>query len=311
MEKEKFKHVFGPVPSRRLGRSLGIDLVPFKTCTYDCLYCQLGRTTDKTVERKQYVPLQDVLVEIGRKLDSGASPDYLTLSGSGEPTLYSELQNLISAIKKKTSVPLAVLTNGSLLWDKEVQNALLEADLVVPSLDAGDEEAFLYVNRPHPDITFKKMVEGLVKFRERFSNKIWLEVFLLSRVTGVNSEVEKIISHLKKIRPHKIQLNTVARPPAESFASPVPEEQMRKFAEMFGETAEVIADYRHIHQQEDFAASRQDVLNMLKRRPCSLTDVAHGLGIHHNLAVKHLEQLLEEKLITTEVGDGKVFYLAK
>jgi wyosine [tRNA(Phe)-imidazoG37] synthetase (radical SAM superfamily) len=311
MEKTKFKHVFGPVPSRRLGRSLGIDLVPFKTCSYDCIYCQLGRTTDKTIECKEYVPLQDVLTEIDRKLDAGASPDYITLSGSGEPTLYSKLQQLISVLKDKTEVPVAVLTNGSLLWDKKVQEALLEADLIVPSLDAGDEQMFRYVNRPHKDITCEKMVDGLVEFRKRFSNNIWLEVFLLGGVTGMRSEVEKIIAYAEKIRPDRVQLNTVARPPAEDFAFPVELDQMQNFARMFGDNAEVVADYDHVHQQMDFAATREDVMNLLRRRPCSLGDVAQGLGIHHNEAVKHLDHLTEEKAITTEIRNNSVFYLVR
>jgi len=311
MKEAKFKHVFGPVPSRRLGRSLGIDLVPYKTCSYDCIYCQLGRTTNKTIETKEYVPLEEVLIEIDRKLDSGASPDYITLSGSGEPTLYSKLPQLISAIKERTKIPLAVLTNGSLLWDEKVQEALLEADLVVPSLDAGDEQMFRYVNRPHKAIAFEKMVQGLVEFRERFSNKLWLEVFLLGGVTGMRSEVEKIIAHAEKIRPDRTQLNTVARPPAEDFAFPVELEQMQEFARMFGDNAEVVADYAHVHQQVDFAATREDVTNLLRRRPCSLDDVADGLGIHHNEAIKHLDRLIQEKVITTEIRDNKLFYLVK
>ena len=311
MEKTKFKHVFGPVPSRRLGRSLGIDLVPFKTCSYDCIYCQLGRTTNKTIERKEYVPLQEVLTEIDRKLDIGTSPDYITLSGSGEPTLYLKLQQLIAEIKKRTKIPLAVLTNGSLLWDKKIQEALLEADLIVPSLDAGEEQMFRYVNRPHKDIAFKKMVEGLVEFRKIFFNKIWLEIFLLGGVTGMRSEVEKIISHIESIQPDRIQLNTVARPPAEDFAFPVEVEQLHQFALMFGEIAEVVADYDHVHQQEDFAASREDVLNLIRRRPCSLADVAGGLGIHHNEAVKHLDRLIQDNVLKTEVRNNKVYYLAE
>ncbi len=299
------------MPSRRLGLSLGIDVVPFKTCTYDCIYCQLGRTTNKTVERKEYVPLHDVLAEIDRKLDTAPAPDYITLSGSGEPTLYSELGRLISAIKKKTGIPVAVLTNGSLLWDKEVQEALLEADLVVPSLDAGSEEMFQYVNRPHSDIAFEKMIAGLVEFRKNFSNRIWLEVFLLGAMPEIDSEVKKIISHVEKIRPDKVQLNTVARPPVENFACPLSQDQMLKFAEMFGKSAEVIADYDRVHSRADCAASREDILNMLRRRPCSLDDVAKGLAIHHNKAVKHLDHLVKEKIITTETRNDKVFYLVK
>ncbi|GAG90670.1 unnamed protein product, partial [marine sediment metagenome] len=172
---KKQEYIFGPVPSRRLGRSLGIDLVPFKTCTYDCIYCQLGRTTNKTLARKDWAPINRVIKQLSSKLDS--KPDYITLSGSGEPTLFSRLEELISKIKNITDIPVAVLTNGSLLWLPEVRNALKAADMVVPSLDAGSSQIFQYVNRPHRDITFSRMLEGLVKFRNEYNGKYWLEVF--------------------------------------------------------------------------------------------------------------------------------------
>jgi len=152
MTEQPKQYIYGPVPSRRLGRSLGVDLVPFKTCTFDCVYCQLGRTTNRTMERKEWVPLEPVLTQLEAKLD--LKPDYITLAGSGEPTLYSKMSELIIRIKELTDVPVAVLTNGSLLWIPEVRDALLSADLVVPSLDAGSSELFRYVNRPHTNIEF-------------------------------------------------------------------------------------------------------------------------------------------------------------
>jgi len=148
MKAQPFKHVFGPVSSRRLGRSLGVDLVPLKTCTYDCIYCQLGRTTLKTTERREWVPLDLVLEQVQAKL--ATEPDYITLSGSGEPTLFSRVGELIGRIKDVTDIPVAVLTNGSLLWQKAVRDDLQQADVVIPSLDAGNERMFRYVNRAAP-----------------------------------------------------------------------------------------------------------------------------------------------------------------
>ncbi|NPV49511.1 MAG: radical SAM protein, partial [Armatimonadetes bacterium] len=158
--------VFGPVPSRRLGHSLGIDLVPYKTCTYDCIYCQLGPTTCQTVTRTEYVPLAEVVAEMSDRLAQGVQADYITLSGSGEPTLYSRLGEVVAALKAMTAVPVAVLTNGSLLSEPEVRAALAEADLVVPSPDAGDDATFQRVNRPHTAINFADMVDGLREFRK-------------------------------------------------------------------------------------------------------------------------------------------------
>jgi wyosine [tRNA(Phe)-imidazoG37] synthetase (radical SAM superfamily) len=171
-----FKYVYGPVPSRRLGRSLGVDLVPFKTCTYDCIYCQLGRTTDQTTRRIEYVETDQVLAEVKAKLEIAPPPDYVSLAGSGEPTLHARIKEVIGGIKRLTRTPVAVLTNGSLLWDVNVQQALMAADLVMPSLDAGDEAMFQRVNRPHREIAFATMVEGLAAFTARFPGWVWLEV---------------------------------------------------------------------------------------------------------------------------------------
>jgi len=299
-------HVFGPVPSRRLGRSLGVDLVPFKTCTYDCVYCQLGRTTCKTMERKEWAPLDAVLTELKDKL--ATKPDYITLSGSGEPTLFSKLGDLIAAIKDMTDIPVAVLTNGSLLGRPEVSAGLMQADLVVPSLDAGDEQLFQHVNRPHEAISFDQMVEGLVRFRQAYGGQYWLEVFLLGGVTAVPAEVEKIAKLVERIGPDRIQLNTVTRPPAEDFALPVSREEILRLAEIFGGRAEIIADYRGTHKQSEFRARRSDVLELLSRRPCTLEDIANGLALHRNEVVKHVEELSEEGKIVLEKRGLKLYY---
>jgi len=175
-ERRPFRHVYGPVPSRRLGRSLGIDLVPFKVCSYDCVYCQLGRTTTKTTERREWVPLAEVLPELRARLASAGPVDDVALAGSGEPTLHSALGEVIRAVRTMTSAPIAVLTNGSLLFREDVRRDLFAADVVLPSLDVGDEELFRIVNRPADGIAFEDMVEGLVTFTREFRGEVWLEV---------------------------------------------------------------------------------------------------------------------------------------
>ena len=301
-------YVFGPVPSRRLGRSLGVDVVPFKTCTYDCIYCQLGRTTCRTVERKEWVPLEDVLEEVKSKLAS--RPDYVTLSGSGEPTLFSRLGELIDRLKTMTNVPVAVLTNGSLLWEPEVRRALQNADLLVPSLDAGDETAFRLVNRPHETISFDKMLGGLVASRNAFRGRYWLEVFLLAGYTSAEADVEKLVASVDLIKPDSVQLNTVTRPPAESYAEGVSRERMAQLAAMFDSPAEVIADARDIHQQVEFSAGRDEILDMLRRRPCSIDDIAEGIGMHRHEVIKHVEELQAEKLLEATWTAGRCYYRA-
>jgi wyosine [tRNA(Phe)-imidazoG37] synthetase (radical SAM superfamily) len=304
-----FKYVFGPVPSRRLGRSLGVDLVPFKTCTYDCIYCQLGRTTCKTLERKEYVPLGDVLREVDRALSKG-TPDYITLSGSGEPTLYSRLADLIAGIKRRTRVPVAVLTNGSLLVDREVQDALMGADVVLPSLDAGDERLFRYVNRPHEGVSFEKMVDGLVEFAQRFPRRVWLEVFLLAGVTGVPSEVNKIAAITKRIQPERVQLNTVSRPPSETFALAVAGDDMERLRGLFPGTVEVISEEERAESPSSLTreVSDADILALLSRRPCTVQGVSSGLGLHPSEVAKRLEALAIQGPVVTVWRDDAVFY---
>ncbi|MCL5097356.1 MAG: radical SAM protein, partial [Candidatus Omnitrophica bacterium] len=208
-----------------------MDLVPFKTCTYDCIYCQLGRTTNLTVQRKEWVPMDAVLDELKQKLV--CRPDYITLSGSGEPTLHSRLGEIIEHIQAMSDVPVAVLTNGSLLWQKEVREELALANVVLPSLDAGDAVKFAFINRPHSIIAFEQMVEGLIAFRREFTGQYWLEVFLLGGYTAIEADVKKLATWVKRIRPNRVQLNTVTRPPAEDFASSVPPEALAHFARYF------------------------------------------------------------------------------
>ena len=288
------QHVYGPVPSRRLGRSLGVDLVPFKTCTYDCVYCQLGRTTDLTTGRREYVPVEEILAQLEEKLRTGPTPDYVSLAGSGEPTLHARIGELIAAIKRLTPVPVAVLTNGSLLGERDIQDALMEADLVLPSLDAGDADLFLLVNRPHENIEFDDMVEGLVAFRERFAKPVWLEVMLLAGVTGIRSEVEKIAPLTRRIRPDRVQLNTVTRPPCEEFACPLQPESMASFARLFGRAAGVVTD--------------GDILALLTRRPCTARGISEGLGLHIGEVTKRLDILADRGEVAPVRKDGAVFF---
>jgi wyosine [tRNA(Phe)-imidazoG37] synthetase (radical SAM superfamily) len=299
--------VFGPVPSRRLGRSLGVDLVPFKTCTYDCIYCQLGRTTDKTIQRKEWVHWEVVLDEIKRKLDS--RPDYITFSGSGEPTLHARLGELIERIKAIAGVPVAVLTNGSLLWRADVRQDLQLADLVVPSLDAGDDALFRSVNRPHEAISFAQLVEGLVAFRQEYHGQYWLEVFLLAGSTSIDPQVRKIAAIAREIRPDRVQLNTVTRPPAESFAQAVPRDQLAELASLFQPRAEVIADYARELPNESMA-DREDILEMIRRRPCSAQDIVAARGLHINEVLKYLDALTHQGRVEQVASREAVYYRA-
>ena len=197
------RFVYGPVPSRRLGRSLGVDLVPFKTCPYDCIYWQLGRTTDKTLRRAGYAPLDAVVAELEVRIARHPNADFIGHAGSGEPTLHEGIGDLSGAIKRMTDIPVAVLTNGALLWMPEVRRALAGADLVMPSLDAGGPDTFRRVNRPVDELDFEQMVEGLVAFTSGFRGRTWLEVFVLRGITDGPDEIDRIAALADRIRPER------------------------------------------------------------------------------------------------------------
>lgn len=298
------------MPSRRLGRSLGVDLIPFKTCSYDCVYCQLGPTTHKTTQPGDFVDPAAVAAEIEAKLAKGPRPDHITLAGSGEPTLCSRLGEVIERIKGITDVPVALLTNGSLLWQDDVRAAAHKADLVLPTLDAADEGTFRRIHRPADGLSLQTVVRGMELFRKEFAGRMWLEVFVLAGVNDTEENVRGLNELIARIRPDRVQLNTAVRPTSEQDARAVPENRLEELAALFEPRGEVIADYTGVHQQAEFTARREDVLSMIRRRPCSMQDIARGLGIHMNEAGKHVGELTSEGLIKAERRGATVYYVA-
>ena len=201
-------YIFGPVPSRRLGRSLGVDLVTHKTCTLNCVYCECGKTTRLTLKRNPYVPGDDLRKELGRLLSTEPALDFITFSGAGEPTLNSDIGEIIRFIK--TDYPqykVALLTNGTLLYQPEVRAQLFGADLIVASLDAATETTFLRINRPHPELEVSQIIDGLAVFRKQFAKSFWIEIFIVPGVNDNESELEKI-----KIGVPWIKINSFFQP---------------------------------------------------------------------------------------------------
>jgi len=285
-----------------------VDLVPFKTCSYDCIYCQLGRTTCRTIERKEWVPLDAVLEELGPKLT--CQPDFITLSGSGEPTLHSRLGELIRHIRAMTAVPIAVLTNGSLLWQREVREAVALADVVLPSLDAPDPERFHAINRPHPKITLERLLEGLVALRREFTGQYWLEIMLLGGYTSLPAQARELADCVRRIRPDKVQLNTAVRPPAEEYATAVSAERLAELARLFGPRAEVVAAHPNRRLPVPLPPSAEAVRTLLRRRPCTVADVAQGLSMKPAEVVKILADLEARTQVQCLRRDGRIFYRA-
>ncbi len=303
------KYVFGPVPSRRLGRSLGVDLIPFKTCTFDCIYCQLGRTTHHAVERREFVPLDQVLAHLKAALAAGPKPDYITLAGSGEPTLYSRLGELIDHIHALTDVPVDIITNGSTLWMDDVFEEIVKADLIIPSLDAGDEKIYMEINRSVIEITFQKLLAGLDRLRRTCPEKVWLEVFLIKGINDSPDHVRKIADLVRQMNFTKIQLNTAVRPPAESFVQCVPAGELEKLADLFTPRAEIIADFPTPKIEGQLHAHADAILDMLRRRPCTLDDIVAGLNVQKHEALKIIEALIKENKIHAQFRQDKEYYL--
>jgi len=238
------KYIYGPVFSRRLGKSLGLSLTPYKVCSFDCLYCQLGRTTEVTLEKKGYIPIEEILDELKSWLlyHTQEVPElkYITFSGSGEPTLNINIGKLIQEIKKITPVPIAVITNASLLSDSSVRQAILPADLIVPSLDAVTMSVFQRIDRPHPDIKIEDVINGLIELRKEFKKEIWLEIMLVSGVNDDIRQIRKFQEVIEKIKPDKIQLNSPVRTTADADIFPVDKKKLERIKEELGEKCEIV-----------------------------------------------------------------------
>jgi len=312
------KYLYGPVPSRRLGLSLGVDIVPSKICTLDCVYCQVGKTSNTTIERKEYLPANLIVEELSGALSKGLKADYITLAGSGEPTLNSQLGVIIDKIRKITNIPIAIVTNGTLLFMPDVRKDCSKADVVLPSLDAGDEEAFLAINRPHPDINIEKLISGLCQFRKEYSGQIWLEVFLIESANSYPEQIAKIKAAIEKIRPDKVQLNTSVRPSTERNVKKLSAQKLQEIAAQIGSNCEVIADFSKsvISDSKHEIASGQSeniietLFSMLKRRPCSMSDICSSMNLNRNEATQYISQLTNKNLILSENISGTLYYKA-
>ena len=302
------RYIFGPVPSRRLGFSLGVDLTGRKLCSLDCVYCQLGPTPHKTVARRQYVPITDIVTELKRTLRNGRRIDFITLSGSGEPTLNSQIGPLIKAIKKITKIPVAVLTNGTLLTNPRVFQALLNADMVAPSLDAVSQAVFRKVNRPHESLKAAQIIKALVDFRQKFTGQIWLEILFVKGVNDSAAEVARFVRQVERIKPDKVHLNTVVRPPAEVAAKPVSKAFLNRIAKRFSPPAECIAESHHGRQTKGTRVTAEQIVRMAKRRPVTLEDICNSLGLHPNQALKIIERLLSSRRLSSRIFREKRYY---
>ncbi len=300
--------IYGPVPSRRLGFSLGVDILPFKTCTLDCVYCQLGPSSRTTVRRRAFFDPKAVLGQVRKAVASGARIDHITFSGSGEPTLNSSIGKIIHGIKKMTDIPVVVLTNGTLFHRRDVRRDLREADVVVPNLDAATPGIFSRVNRPDRALRLDRMLEGLAAFRREFKGEIWLEVMLVASVNDSPAHVRKLRKIIDACGADKVQLNTVVRPPADRGARPLGERRMKAIGKALGPTCEIAVKFPGKSGKPSGGKLEKAILAMVRRRPVTASDVAASLGRRAARVAEALSALVSAGRIKSVLHGGRAYY---
>jgi wyosine [tRNA(Phe)-imidazoG37] synthetase (radical SAM superfamily) len=309
-----YKYLFGPVPSRRLGVSLGVDLVPKKVCSIDCVYCEVGKTTKLSLSREDYISSDKIKTELEHYFKNNPQPDYITITASGEPTLNSNLGEIIRFVKQtKPEISVALITNGTLLHDSKVREAIKDVDLVLPSLDAGTEEAFRRINRPHKDLDFKQYIQGLIDFGKEFTGKIWLEVFILPGYNDSEKELSELKKLILKIRHDSVQLNTLDRPGTVANLRGATQVELQQVIDFWKlDDVEIIAKAKQGNNEQ---GSRKDtenaILETVSRRPCTLEDLTTILGMCDDEVSKCLDALVEKNLIETIEQERGVFYQSK
>ncbi|MBN1200810.1 MAG: radical SAM protein [Anaerolineae bacterium] len=272
-------YVFGPVPSRRLGQSLGIDTIPLKTCNWNCVYCQLGRTMPVVNERHDYYPPQDILAEVRQTLETlgPGKIDWVTFVGSGEPTLHASIGWLIHEVKALSDLPVAVITNGALLYLPEVRRALVPADAMLPTLDAGSPGLYRQINRPHPETTFERLLDGLIAFRQEYTGELWVEIMLVKGQNDTEEALCDIADALRRIQPDQVHINLPTRPPVETWVQPPDEDGVMRAVAILGDVARVVhpaAGSLDLGDSEDVTG---EVIGIITRHPVRQDELERAL----------------------------------
>lgn len=301
-------YIFGPVPSRRLGLSLGVDPLASKSCNLNCVYCELGRSFKLTNERKLFVETDFIITELKQFFDKGGITDYVTISGSGEPTLALNLGELITEIKKITDKPVAVITNGCLLSDPQVRLELMNADVVMPSMDAFTPAVYMKVNRPYGSIKMDKVIEGLKTFASEYKGRIWLEIMVVSGMNDSDNdmlEAKKVLDTIPNIE--KIQINTVVRSRAEEYADPVKDLRLKELAMLLGSRAEVIGKFTgsSIHTIDGIEDA---MLEALKRRPMTAKEFEDTMGLKKIEVEMSIGKLVQNGFVIRDHFNGMDFF---
>ena len=305
---KSYKYLFGPVPSRRFGLSLGVDLVPRKTCTLDCVFCEVGPTTCLTAERKEYAPLRQIEKELALWRSAGGRADVVSVTGAGEPTLHSGFGEILEFIKKEIKIKSVLLTNSTLMHLPGVRRSACAADIVKVTFSAWDEDSFRLLTRPHPGVRFADLLDGLRVFRSEYAGELWMEVFIVPGINDGPGQIRQIAALARSICPDKIQLNTAVRPTAESGIKAAPESLLNEARDLFQPKAEVIARYAAAATAKA-VIDEGAVLSMLRRRPCTARDVAASFALDPEATLKALQTMQAQGTLRMEKRGKEEYYM--
>ncbi len=308
----QYKYVYGPVPSRRLGKSLGVNPIPSKTCNYSCIYCQLGRTDHMTNERQDYFPPEEIIREVELAVSGKEEIDYITLVGEGEPTLCKSIGKIIKSIKGFTEIPVAVITNGALLSQEDVRSELLNADVVMPSLDASDQQTFQKINRPIGKMQISEIIEGMIEFRKAFKGQLWIEIMLVKGVNDSSEHLLKLNYTLKEISPDRTYINVPIRPPAEPWVEPPDIETIANAHAIIGEAVSIAYQEEGTFKLQTDLPPVKAILEIIKRHPMRKEQIQQTVKAYFDVELKSFFKELENtKGVIKKVFKGNTFYYSK
>lgn len=308
----ELKYMFGPAPSRRLGRSLGINIVPSKICSLDCLYCEVGKTKATTMQIKPYIKAKDILDEFSKNYDNFKELcDVITITGAGEPTLNSELYDILKGIKSITDKEVAILTNTTTLHIESVYNTLLLFDIVVPSLDSVDELSFHNINLPDKNIKIENIISSLEKFSHEYKGRLFVEVLFCKGVNDDEKSIEKLINVLSNVKAEKVQLGTIHRPPAYENIEKVDDEFLLTTANLLKKhniNAEVTGGFSSVYKTSASLNLHDLIPSLLKMRPCTLLDITCVFGKSEKEIETSLNMLLSQGIIKAVDYNNDTYY---
>lgn len=289
---------------------MGVDIIPRKYCNFDCIYCQIGKTTHKNVTRKKFFEVEEVVKEIVDTIQFAEKVDFVTFSGSGEPTLNENLGAMIKEVKKSVNTPIAVITNSSSLGIEEVRNDLFNADVVLPSLDAASDEVFKSINRPQANLELTFIIEGIKSLKKDYKGRIWLEIMLIKGVNDTPDELQKLRFILNDLKVDKIHLNTVTRPPSEKNAGPLNRKELEKIKIFFGDNCEIVSSFEKngVHKEQEGWA--RTLVDILKRRSLTIQDIIRITGTSSFRIHEELDAMEKKGSIKAYRLGNDIYYTA-